>query len=491
MGQVNQKRVSAPAPRNHGGSVADRQSAYSQLRRTLMCCLLWESNFYESGVSVADRIKSLVPQVDADKVAALAIEARSEHGLRHAPLLVVREMARGTAEQRALVPSTMAGVIRRPDEIAEFLAMYWADNDGKKFVSHPVRRGIAAALGKFETHALAKWDKPGKEVRIRDAMFMSHAKPKGLPGNAPKWSAAERKADYKAGSTRAWPFTEAETKQFQLAQQLLKQEGTWEDRMSAGESAKVVFEDLMSKGQLGALAYIRNLRKMTEAGVDDKLIRAYSRTVKLWGVLPHQLITTARVNKQFEPEIDAMLLRSVVDMSKLPGHTAVLVDISRSMDAPLSKQPSYGKPGAHASPVPETTRIDAAAAVAIMARELCDTCSVFSFSTHTVEVPARRGMALLDAISKSQSHGGTAMANAITHVGYHCKYDRLIVITDEQSQDGGADPLPGSKAYMINVAIYKNGVKLNDKKWTRIDGWSPTVVRFIAEIESARETVDA
>ena len=56
--------------------------------------MLWEGEFYEDGVAIAGRIRELVPKVDAAKVAALAVEARTAMKLRHAPLLLVREMAR-------------------------------------------------------------------------------------------------------------------------------------------------------------------------------------------------------------------------------------------------------------------------------------------------------------------------------------------------------------------------------------------------------------
>ena len=43
---------------------------------------------------IAGRIHELVAKVPAEKVAALAVEAREKMKLRHAPLLLVREMAR-------------------------------------------------------------------------------------------------------------------------------------------------------------------------------------------------------------------------------------------------------------------------------------------------------------------------------------------------------------------------------------------------------------
>ena len=46
--------------------------------------------------------------------------------LRHAPLMLVREMARH-ASHRKLVAETLEQVIQRADELAEFVAIYWKD----------------------------------------------------------------------------------------------------------------------------------------------------------------------------------------------------------------------------------------------------------------------------------------------------------------------------------------------------------------------------
>jgi 60 kDa SS-A/Ro ribonucleoprotein len=88
--------------RTHEGAPARTISTELQLRRSVLACLLWESQFYEDGVEITGRIAELVPKVAAEKVAALAVEAREKMKLRHAPLLLVREMARH-ATHRGLV----------------------------------------------------------------------------------------------------------------------------------------------------------------------------------------------------------------------------------------------------------------------------------------------------------------------------------------------------------------------------------------------------
>src|SRR5579872_6544822 len=159
--------------RTHEGARAVAITPELQLRRSVLCCMLWENEFYESGVAIAERIASLVPKVDAEKVAALAVEAREKMKLRHAPLLLVREMAR-YATHRGLVAETLARVIQRADELSEFLAIYW--KDGRQPLSAQVKKGLAAAFTRFDAYALAKYDRAGA-VKLRDVLFLTHAKP--------------------------------------------------------------------------------------------------------------------------------------------------------------------------------------------------------------------------------------------------------------------------------------------------------------------------
>ena len=102
------------AARTHEGAPARHISPELQLRRSVLACMLWEDQFYEDGVAIAGRIRELVAKVPAEKVAALAVEAREKMKLRHAPLLLVREMAR-LATHRQLVAETLYRVIQRAD----------------------------------------------------------------------------------------------------------------------------------------------------------------------------------------------------------------------------------------------------------------------------------------------------------------------------------------------------------------------------------------
>lgn len=89
-------------------------------------------------------------------------------------------------------------------------------------------------------------------------------------------------------------------------------------------------------------------------------------------------------------------------------------------------------------------------------------------------------MSLIDAIARSQPHSGTYLGRAVQAVNSAAPgAERTIVITDEQSHDVvGA---PGGRGYMINVASYQHGVGYG--AWTKVDGFSESVIRFIQEVE--------
>src|SRR5712675_106920 len=390
----------------HEGAPAKHISAEQELRRSVLACMLWESQFYEDGVAIAGRIRELVPKVDADRVAALAVEAREKMKLRHAPLLLVREMAR-LATHRQLVAETLLRVIQRADELSEFVALYWSE--GKQPLSAQVKKGLAAAFTKFDEYSLAKYDR-ASSVKLRDVLFLCHAKP------------------VDAAQAELWT---------RLVAGELATPDTWEVALSAGAGAdkREAWERLLSENKLGALALLRNLRNMAEAKVDEQVVRTGLFRMKTERVLPFRFIAAARYAPQWEPELEKAMLKSLGGQSRLPGKTVLLVDVSGSMDAPLSRRA-------------EMRRNDAAYGLAVLLREIAEQVSIYTFSDELVRVPGRSGFALRDAIDTSQPHHGTYLGKAIQALEED--YDRLIVITDEQSHDAVPGPDSKARGYVIN-----------------------------------------
>jgi 60 kDa SS-A/Ro ribonucleoprotein len=426
--------------RTHEGAVAQKVSPKLELRRTVLTCLLWEGTFYEKGGAIAARVAELVRENKAEAVAALAREARDQMQLRHVPLFLVRELARrkGTG---ALVAETLEHVIQRADELGEFVALYWKQK--KEPLSAGVKRGLARAFTKFDAYQLAKYNRESV-VKLRDVLFLCHAKPKD------------------EAQAAAWK---------KLVEGSLEAPDTWEVALSAQRGKKETFERLLEEGKLGGMAVLRNLRLMIAAGVSQKLIR--QRLDKgVARVLPFRFVTAARYAPKLEDALESAMLKGVAGLPDLAGSTGLLLDVSGSMNASLSKKS-------------ETTRMDAAAGLAILLREKAEEFSLATFSDSCVELPPRRGFALRDAMLKSQAHASTYLKRALTHLSTlpdWKKLERLIVITDEQSHDGIL-PAWTAKAYVVNVAPYKHGLSYGNG-WTHIDGWSERIVDYIAAVEA-------
>src|ERR1700675_875102 len=172
--KINTRR-SHPTESTHEGAPAKRINALAQLRRSVCSCLLWEDEFYEDGQTITQRIAELVKECKPQDIAALAIEAREQFKLRHMPLFLMRELARHPTKVDKLVSTTLGRVIQRADELAEFLAIYW--KDGQQPLTKQVKRGLAWAFRKFNESDLAKYNRDGA-VKLRDVLFLTHAKPK-------------------------------------------------------------------------------------------------------------------------------------------------------------------------------------------------------------------------------------------------------------------------------------------------------------------------
>ena len=421
----------------HEGARAVHIDVERQLRRSINACMLWEDSFYEEGKDIASRIAELIPKCRPEFVAACAFEARTKMKLRHVPLLVVREMARHPLH-KAVVGDLLRDVIQRPDEITEFLAIYL--KDGKKPLSAQIKKGLAAAFHKFNEYQFAKYDREGK-VRLRDALFLCHAKPE----------TAEQETLFK-----------------KIVDRKLETPDTWEVSLSGGADKKETFERLMAEKKLGALAFLRNLRNMKEAGVTRTLVQDYAENVKVERVLPFRFIAAANAVPDWEPLLEPLMFKCLAAQPKIPGHTVLLIDGSGSMNQAVSSKS-------------EITRRDAAIALAILLRELCDDVRIYGFSSSIWAIPPRRGFALREAVNARVIAEATMLGAAVRYAYSQGAADRVIVITDEQSHD--TPPAPQGTGYVINVANMKNGIGYGP--WIHIDGWSEAVIDYIRESENA------
>lgn len=465
MAKINH-RAQAPDVRTAEGARAfPHLSPIQALRRSVASCLLWEDAHYEEGESIADRIFGLAQMVKIDALAALAIEAREQMNLRHVPLLLLTALAR-VGSGNSIVSETIGRVIQRADELAEFLAIYAKMNGVKPSaikpkLSHQVRKGLARAFVKFNEYSLAKYNRDAA-VKLKDVLFLSHAKPQD------------------EAQSELWK---------RLIAGELKAPDTWEVALSAGADKKATFERLIRDGRLGYFALIRNLRNMSQAGCDRELVRdaIAARKGGAERVLPFRFFAAAKEAPEFERDLDLAMVANFSQMPKLSGKTIVVLDVSGSMQGRISGKSTM-------------SRLEAGAALCAVIGGQCDDPVMYATAGSdarqihaTKRIPARNGMALRDAMVKAMHElggGGIFLKPMLDYVREQEKTaDRIIVITDEQdcASDDKDSPLLaapfGSKAnYLINVSSEKNGVGYG--KWSHIDGFSESVVRFIVAVEN-------
>lgn len=468
MARLNRKTSPLIEETHEGAKAYGNLKPIQQLRRSVMSCFLWENEFYEDGQSIADRITSVAINCDSKDVAALAIEARTKGNLRHVPLLLLAVLAR-ISTGTSILSQTMPKVIRRADELAEFLSIYAKYNGVraaslKKKLSSQVKKGLAASFANFNEYGFAKYNRDG-DIKLRDVMFLCHPKP----------ADQERQALYKA-----------------IAENTLKTPDTWEVALSGGADKKEAFTRLLTENKLGAFALIRNLRNMEQADVSKALIKGrllgtadIEQAKGFDKILPFRYLSAAKAAPKMESEINQAMLQNMSKMEKLPGKTILIVDVSGSM---------YG---GNISKYSEMDRAHAACSLAAVTRELCEDSAIYATAGNdgtrvhkTKLVPSRNGIPLADAIygmSSPLGGGGIFLRQVMDYVHKEEQSaDRVIVITDEQDCDT-EDSVAKTKMfaknhYLINVASYKNGIGYGP--WVHIDGFSERVLDFIREYEA-------
>lgn len=442
----------------HEGALSTKVDPLSALKRSVMACMLWEDNFYEDGKSISERIHELCSQCQKIQVLNVARKVHSQGLLRHVPLWLILGSFKAKGKMESFVQGErmepvsnfISNICTRPDQMTELLSLYW--KDGKKPIPSQMKKGLAQAFCKFDEYQLAKYNRDAP-VKLKDVLFLCHAKPKD-DAQAELWK--------------------------RLISGTMKTPDTWEVRLSSGQDKKESFEVLLKEGKMGRLAVLRNLRNMYEAKLDKELVRS-GLLSKSRPLLPFQFIQAAKHCPQWEDIIDESMLSSLEEKEKLQGVTVILVDVSGSMTSGTISSKS------------EATPQDAASGLAILLREVCERYEIFSFSNHLVQIPPRRGMALRDAIKTSQPSSGTFLGqtlNTLNTARNGAYIDRVIVITDEQTNDTPPEMKNTGSCYILNVSNCKNGIK-NNGQWTIISGFSEASIDYIREIQNNNKNTPA
>jgi len=436
------------------GMNAAKQDNLSLLKRCVLANLLWEKVAYMDGQKVSDEIKRLIPLCKPEDVYNLALEARTKQKLRHTPLFIAVNMLKHE-KHKTLVEDLLPKIITRADMLTDFVALYSLENSNKiKPLASAAKRGLAKSFENFNEYQFAKYDR-NSGIKLRDVMFLVHP------------VASQGKTElYK-----------------KIADRNLDVPDTWEVALSTGKDKKETWERLITEGKIGGLSMLRNIANMRKADVSRKIIDLGLSKLNSLMLLPLDFLKSAKMNPEFERQIEDAMIRSYANLPKLPGKTLFVVDVSGSMGSLTSGQSEFA-------------RLDQACAMAMLAVNQCEDYEIVitagsdgmgQHKTKQIKYP-KKGFDLFKQLTEDRLGGGgifTRQCLEWCKENVSDKFDRIVIFSDSQDCDRvNAIPKPfGKYNYICDVSAHTKGVNFKGVWSAEISGWSEHFLTYIAAFE--------
>jgi len=428
-----------------------------------------QDTFYESAQKRDDRFASLVREVavqDQAWITGFVKWLRNDAFMRSASIVAAAEGAKALLDAGTMNGSPrglVAASLARADEPGEFLA-YWTNKFGKS-IPASVKKGVAdGAKRLYNEYGLLKYDTDSKGFRFADVIQLTHAKAGNATQNSLFKYALDRRygndavpAELNMVSTRANLMSAPVEKRKALigtavGRDTLKTAGiTWEALSGwlQGPMDKQAWEAVIPN--MGYMALLRNLRNFVEAGVSNEVLKGVLATLSDAGQVsrskqfPFRFLAAYQANKgnlKIAAALEEALEHSLSNVPSLTGRTLILVDRSGSMFQTHQNDR-------------ELTMADKAAifgsALALRAEDadLVQFGSAWGGRKPYEAVNFRQGDSLLPMLDKFRDMGGTDTQGAVR--GSFKGHDRVIIITDEQYNGYGGDPL---SAVPVNTPVY-------------------------------------
>ena len=296
---------------------------------------LLEGSFYESDdeqlAAVVQRFDAAADE-DPEFVLKLAAYARQELYLRDIPqvllVLAANDERFKDDSPESLIREWAPAIIQRMDETATALAVH--DQLFGGTAPWPLRRGIEDALvAMADAYTLGKYELSRREVTLHDVFNRVHP----APVDDEQEALFER---FMRGDLDDYPDVDP-----------VASPNTWETVISERGNTRDAWETLIEDDAytLPIFASIRNLRNMLEAGVDEDTIVDHIdleavRHAPLYPFRYYQAYTALQEADIHAPAVEQWLESAIdVAVETVPagfGDTFVAVDLSGSMDHPLS-----------------------------------------------------------------------------------------------------------------------------------------------------------
>lgn len=274
-----------------------------------------ENRFYESGDEQMNRYiqltQKMLEKYGAKFVGRAAYFARNELGMRSISQLTAAMLNPVQFEGKR---DFFKNYMKRPDDVSEIFAIVESLGDKR---SHALVRGAGDYISGLSAYQMDKYAMRRKNWSMIDLINVTHAK-----------------------SDIVDKFYNG----------VLEKADTWEQKISAAkdeDEKNANWRELVEGGKLGYLALIRNLNNILNAGVNEDWIVSYllpqltnADKIHKSLVFPYQIYTAYKnlevreVNTCFA--LDKAFRESVKNVPGLDGTSLVILDVSGSMEDPIS-----------------------------------------------------------------------------------------------------------------------------------------------------------
>lgn len=463
-----------------GGKGYDPDTPEMGLYKVVINNLL-ENKYYEDDEESFKKVKKRFSNVDTEFALKLANYARNEMGLRDiSQLLLV--LAGNERSDDELVKEYAPKIISRTDELNTVTAMQ-IEMFGLPMPKN-LRHGVAEAFHQFDRYQFSKYQQKSREVSLVDTINIVHPRPE---------TEEEEEIFEKLVKGDLDDYPEIDP---------LDPPKTWEVTISEKGNNKEAWKEVLPK--MGIFAKIRNLRNMLEVGVDGDEIfdEGFADAAARSKIYPFRFYQAykAVMTGGFRDETVIDTLTRTIDRTTevLPDDltdTAVAVDLSGSMDSPLSKRSnmSHKEIGALFG--------------AMMTK---NNSLTIGFGTNISTVTVHPDTPVLEISDKILNQNVGHSTNAWKSIDYltdnSIEKDRIVIFTDEQvwdtrwGQDRGLKDAiddyrenvnPEASLYIIDLSSYGElSTPEGYHNVYRISGWNSNVLDFIQYAEDTGKIIN-
>lgn len=448
---------SAPNTVNHEGGRAFTQTAKLEFVSILLTTFL-EDEFYRTEKQTIEKIRELIVKVgDPRFVAKAALYARNTYGMRSVSHLVAGELAKSVKGQR-WTKQFYAQVVRRPDDVMETLGYYLAVYG--RPVPNSLKKGLGAALARFDEHQVAKYRRDHGAFKMVDAVNL--VRPKATP-------ALSKLVRGELAPAQTW-----EAK--------LTQAGVAENDAAVASAKSQAWAELLRERKLGYLALLRNVRNILSQAPElvDELCRqlANEQAVRRSLVFPFQFLAAVDVLKQ----------------GNLPGANRVMDALNQAIDHSLANVPAFdGKTlvalDSSGSMMGRPQTIGSLFAATLVKAIDAD---LMLFSDDAKYITLNRRDTTLTAAQGIPFISGGTNFNAIFQRANRA-YDRIVILSDMQGWIGGGAPVRPfadyQKRHGVQPRVYSFDLKgygtlqFPQERVYCLAGWSDRVFEMMQKLD--------